>query len=358
MECQPKKIRVAALTSGQNIPSRRFRVSQHISNLKTYNIEVTEHCPVVNQHARLPGNLSNIRPRYLPPLLASQILLNSLCRIPGIIASHKAQILWLERSFVPGFEAMVSLTKAPRILDVDDAVWLMNPLGRGSAKALARSMNAVVAGNSFLADWYSNYCSRVHVVPTAIDCQQFFLKPESEDHDDSFVIGWTGTAGNFKYLKMIEKALARFLTNFPKARLLILAEKRPHFEFVAQDKVEFMPWSAATEASGLHRMDVGIMPLEDDDWTRGKCSFKMLQYMAVGLPVIVSPVGMNKEVLQRGLFGFSAENNNAWYQYLEALYFDRQLRFDLGRVGRSVVEKNYDVRVVSSQLSQIMKGLV
>jgi glycosyltransferase involved in cell wall biosynthesis len=262
--------------------------------------------------------------------------------------------MWLERCFIPGAEALVHLTKAPRVLDVDDAVWLMNPLGKMSAGHLARSVDAVIAGNSFLANWYSNYCNKVYIVPTAIDCQRFLIKQNgSKTKNDLFVIGWTGTSGNFKYLKLIETPLARFLENHRQARLLIVADRSPTFEFIPKSQVMFEPWTAQTESIILNNMDVGIMPLVDDDWTRGKCSFKMLQYMATGIPVVVSKVGMNNEVLAKGLCGFGADNNEEWYQCLELLCSKPHLQVNMGKSGRMIVEDNYSLEVVSGQLAKV-----
>jgi glycosyltransferase involved in cell wall biosynthesis len=281
-------------------------------------------------------------------------MLNILCRIPGMIGTYKADAVWLERSFIPGVEALVGLTKAPRVLDVDDAIWLMTPLGAKSARLLTRSVDAVIAGNSFLADWYSNYCKKVHIVPTAIDCRRFFPKKNSSENGNGlFVIGWTGTSSNFKYFKLIEKPLARFLENHRQARLLVVADRKPAFDSIPQSQLIFEAWTEQAESEILHKIDVGIMPLADDDWGRGKCGFKMLQYMATGIPVVVSNVGMNKEILEKGSCGFGADNDDEWYQCIELLFSRPQLRVDLGKSGRVIVEDNYSMDVVSGKLAEV-----
>lgn len=357
MGTQRKKIRVAALTSSRNDPTARFRFRQHIAVLDKYCVEVTEHCPAFNQLARLPGKLSNIRTRYIPPILCAQMLLNAFLRIPGIVGTYKADVLWLERCFIPGLDALVHLTKAPRVLDVDDAIWLMTPLGEWSAKLLTRSVDAVIAGNNYLADWYSKYCKKIYIVPTAIDCQRFLPKQDGpKTENDFFVIGWAGSSANFKYLKLIEKPLARFLTNHPRSKLLIVADRGPVFKLIPKSQVMFEPWMVQTEATILHKMDIGIMPLTDDDWTRGKCSFKMLQYMATGIPAVVSNVGMNKEILAKGLCGFGVDNNEAWYEYLELLYSKPHLRAELGRTGRMIAESSYSIEVISRQLADVFRS--
>ena len=350
-------VRVAALTSSQSEPASRFRIKQYIPKLLSYNVHVTDYCPIISQHARLPGILSNIRTRYLPPVVASQLLINSFLRIPGILGSYRADVLWLERCFIPGLDVLVRLTKAPRVLDVDDAVWLMNPLGEKSAGFLTRNVDAVIVGNDYLANWYSSFCKKIYVIPTAIDFQRFSLKQNSlEGASNQFIIGWTGSSSNFKYFKLVEKPLARFLADHVEAKIFIIADKRPVFEMIPENKIIFERWTPQSESSLLHQMDIGIMPLTDDDWTRGKCSFKMLQYMATGIPVIVSSVGMNKEVLAKGFCGYAAENDDDWYDHLVELYSKPALREELGRTGRSIIENNYSIEIISKQLAEVFRG--
>lgn len=353
-----KTIRVTALTSGKNGPASRFRVRQHVPALKALDVLVADHCPIISQHARLPGRLSKIRTRYMPPVLVAQLLMNLIGRIPGAISSYRSDILWIERSFLPGLEPLVTLTRGPRVLDVDDAVWLMNPMGEKWAAQLARRTDAVIAGNHYLADWYSPHCKQIFVVPTAIDCVRF--RPRNFDThrlDDLFVVGWTGTSGNFIYLKQIETALARFLKDHPKARFLITADKRPQFGMLSESQIIFRPWTAATESEILHQMDVGIMPLANDRWTRGKCSFKMLQYMATALPIVASPVGMNNELFGKGEIGFAASTHDEWYSALHELYVNPTLRENAGRSGRAIVEADYSGEVVAQKLANIFRRL-
>ena len=124
------------------------------------------------------------------------------------------------------------------------------------------------------------------------------------------------------------------------------------------EKVRFVPWNRESEATALHSMSVGVMPLIDTKWSRGKCSFKMLQYMAVGLPVVVSPVGMNLDVLQKADVGFAAACHDEWYEALSALYDNWTLQVKLGRAGRKVVEQFYSADTVAGELADIFKSLV
>jgi glycosyltransferase involved in cell wall biosynthesis len=276
-------------------------------------------------------------------------------RIPALFQSRTADLIWLSRDLVQGYPTFERLLKRPRILDVDDAIWLSFPLGRIGQPWTARGMDAVIAGNDYLADYYSRYCRTIFVVPTGIDTQRFTPKPAGGDTDGPFTIGWTGLRSNYKYLRLIEPVLQRFLEAHPDSRLLLISNEPWKSDLISPERIEFHPWTPAEENRLLHRMTVGLMPLPDDPWTRGKCSFKMLQYMAAGLPVVVSPVGMNKQVLQKGTLGFAAQTPDEWYDALETLYQNPSLRQSMGRTGRQVVEQFFSTDILAERLAEIFR---
>ncbi len=149
---------------------------------------------------------------------------------------------------------------------------------------------------------------------------------------------------------------ARFLRNHDRAEILLIANRPWDHKLLPPEKVKFIPWTPQNEASTLHEMSVGIMPLPDTDWARGKCSFKMLQYMAVSLPVVVSPVGMNQDILQKGPVGLPAQTPDHWYQALESLYNNWSQQTQMGTAGRSVVEKFYNAKTIAKELAKIIKN--
>ncbi|MHC4740199.1 MAG: glycosyltransferase family 4 protein [Planctomycetota bacterium] len=338
-DAQP--ITLAALTTGFNRPSSRFRMRQYITRLAKHGVNVQEHIPFIEKTCYLPGPFKAIR------------------HIPSLFRSRDADLVWLSRSFVKGYETFERLLGRPRILDVDDAVWLGKPLGRFAVPDIARSMDAVIAGNNYLAEYFGRYCKKVYVVPTAIDLDRYKLCSQTVmESREEFVIGWTGTASNYKYLKTIESVLGRFLREHTRAEFMVISDRCWKYELLPPEKVRFIMWDREKEVSALHSMSVGIMPLTDDKWTRGKCSFKMLQYMAAGLPVIASPVGMNREVLQKGDIGFAADSPDEWYEALTALYEDRSLQVKLGLAGREVVEQFYNADMIARELADIFKSLL
>ena len=313
---------VAALTAGQNTPSSRFRMRQHFHRLAEHGIAVNEHKPFFEKSCGLPS-----------PFKAA-------ARIPALFNSRHADVVWVGKELVQGYMTFERLLKRPRVIDVDDAIWLSRPFGRFAAPRIARAMDAAIVGNEYLADWFSNYCAQVFVVPTAIDIDHY--RPAEETPSEQFTIGWTGIARNYCFLDEIKSALGRFLHAHPDAKL-VLVSNRPWTKHGLPDhQVQFIPWSPETEVTGLQNASVGIMPLPDTPWTRGKCSFKMLQYMAVGLPVIVSAVGMNRDVLAKGQVGLPAESAQQWCEGLETFYENRELGHTMGAAGRRVVEEHFN----------------
>jgi glycosyltransferase involved in cell wall biosynthesis len=134
---------------------------------------------------------------------------------------------------------------------------------------------------------------------------------------------------------------------------LVLCDRQPTFKSLPSDRWEFARWSIESEVSLGQRMDVGLMPLKDSELSRGKCGFKMLAYMALGLPVVVSPVGVNQEILARGQIGFPARSTNDWFEALQRLYRDAELSNRMGQTGRRIVEQHYSVRTNVAKLAEI-----
>jgi len=334
-------IKITALTGGPRAPAARFRVRQYIPRLAEHGVFVREHIPFFHENCGLPS------------------FFKALSQIPGVMASRKADIAWIGRELVQGYETFERFLKRPRLMDVDDAVWFDWPFGKYAIPRIARQMDAIVAGNAYLADWFSRYCKKIYILPTAIDIKRYSKRPNSiVSEKKKFTIGWTGVAHNYSYLKLIEQPILRFLQSHSDAEVLIIAERPWRSAEIPPERVRFIRWSEQIEVDSLKEMSVGLMPLSDNEWTRGKCSFKMLQYMAVGLPVAVSPVGMNKDVLAKGEAGFAPTSTDEWYQALEALYKDRNLQIRMGNMGRRIVEEHFSATKVADALAGIFKGLL
>jgi len=343
-----KAVKVAALTCGKNVPSARFRVRQLIPSLSEHGVELREFVPLVSKY---PPERKYLRPVWGVTALAA--------RIPAVIAAQRYDIVLFQRELISTFVTLEPLTKRPRVLDVDDAIYLHR--GGRFAERLARLVDLVICGNDFLADRFSKWNKNVTVIPTAIDTRRFMPleHPERDSLEERYVIGWTGTSSNFRYLYSIEMALAQVMKMFPDAVLRVIADKAPGFHTIPKDKVQFMPWSPENEVKGVQTMTVGIMPLANGEWEKGKCGCKMLQYMACGVPVVVSPVGMNAQILALGKVGLAAGSHDEWVEALRGiLAAGREVREKMGREGRRVAEAYFSVEVIAPRLAQALKEFV
>jgi glycosyltransferase involved in cell wall biosynthesis len=347
-----KKITVTALTSGATDPSTRFRIRQYIEPLALHGIEVREFCPRISKYATLPKCLSGLG--VIPKILF--FILKILSRVPGLIRSQQTQITWINRELIPGRKSLVNLVGGIRVFDIDDAVWVGSERSEKRIQEILRNVDAVFAGNNYLADWCRPYCSRVFIVPTAIDTSKFVPRRQVEARCD-FVIGWTGTKYTIKYLYDIERSLQIFFENYVNVVLLVVSDEKPKDDFLAGYKTRWIKWSTEIEASSIQEMDVGLMPLPNDEWTKGKCSFKMIQYMASGIPSVVSPVGMNEMILNLGDVGIGAVSIDDWVESLSKLYHDRNLCAEMGRTARHFAEKRFSVDVVSCEIANAFRDI-
>lgn len=323
------------------MPSTRFRWAQYIPDLVASGLVVSEYCAAFGSYA--PMKKSD-RPIWLVKTLGE-----SLARS---ILSRSADVCFLQRNMVATLHTWEGLLKKPIVFDVDDAIFVGQ---RGnSANKIAQRAEIIVCGNSYLANHFERF-GKVEILPTAVDSERY--KPNHVASRDEIVIGWSGTSGGFEYLYDIEESLSQVLKARPKAVLKIVSDRRPNFKLIPEEQFHYEAWTAASEVQALQGFSIGIMPLVDDPWSRGKCSFKMLTYMAVGIPVIVSPVGMNIEILNKGKCGLSADSRTQWVESLIHLIDDVSERKVMGVVGREILEKFYSRKVIGPRLAEIISSV-
>lgn len=333
-------VTVIAYTGGWNAPSRVFRLQNYQAPLRTFGIDITE-CP--SSAGVYPPERKWLRPPWA--------LWNLVDRAPDTLRSRWYDLVFLQREMLSTFVTWEPLTKKPRVFDVDDALW-DHPRGAFAWK-IARFCDQVICGNSFLAEHFSRWNPNVSILPTPVNTTEF-CPAEVHPDADRPIIGWMGLPSGFKYLYRVEAALARVLRMFPEVVFRIVSSKRPDCRMMPLNQVQWIPWTPDTEARAIQGMTVGIMPLDDSVFARGKCSYKMLLYMACGVPVVVSPVGMNADVLKRGSVGFGAISEQDWISNLSELLSNPQLRSKMGQVGRKIVVDQFSVGVLAPQLARIL----
>jgi glycosyltransferase involved in cell wall biosynthesis len=347
---------VAAITSGRKVPSSRYRVRQYIDPIRSFGIQVREYPALFSRYASLP-RLPGEGTLMMRPVYAAWQATKVAASLPGLVGSRKHQITWLERTLVPGRYSLEGLLRRPLVFDVDDAIWLGHRKAAEAAARMASKADLLIVANQFLADWFQNHGARaVHVVPTVIDTRRFQPSP-GNGSDATFTIGWTGTRVSLPYLNSIERPLSRVFAEIPQAKLLVVCDTPPVLPSLPPDRVEFVRWSPETEVTGVQRMDVGVMPLVDDELSRGKASLKMLQYMACGLPVVVSPVGTNAEILSMSAIGFGPGNDDDWAEALIELHRSAELRTTMGIAGRTLAEERFSVQHWTPRLAALFKEL-
>jgi glycosyltransferase involved in cell wall biosynthesis len=246
-----------------------------------------------------------------------------LLRWADVAVLHQIKLSSLEARLLAAFARR-------RIFDVDDAIYVRKPrrLGeeaddsiwrRRKFAATCRWVDVVAAGNEVLAGVARESARTIVILPTAIDTDCY--RPSIATPSDPPTIVWIGSPENLVYLEMIRPALARLQPLHARLRLKIICSRFPDWPEICIDRV---PWSSATEAAELATAHIGIMPLTDDAWARGKCAFKLLQYMAASLPCVASPVGANTEAVLQGLTGFHARDVEEWFTALDALNADQR----------------------------------
>ena len=191
------------------------------------------------------------------------------------------------------------------------------------------------------------------ILPTPIDTVRF--EPSRIRPDWGSALGWVGHSDNLPYLERLAPALRKLVERHPRMRLIVVADRAPKLEGVP---LEFRRWTLEREVAAFDEMSVGLMPLDDDEWARGKCAFKALQYMALGLPTVVSPVGMNAEVIEDGRHGYHARDQDGWFAALDRLLSDVEHARVLGEAGRRRVERDYSVSVTSERLVGLLRELL
>lgn len=337
-------MRVAALTGGRRVPSARFRVAQYVAPLAALGVELREFPAALGSY---PPRTSWARPAWLAGTL--------LDRIPAVLQSHRFDVTLIQRELVSTLRTFESLTGRPRVLDIDDAVWLLRD-GKFIDRIAARC-DLVLCGNDYLAEHFRAVNGAIRVLPTPVDTDRYAPIGREGPAKTPTVIGWTGTSGGFRYLYQIEDALTRVLKRHPDVRLRVISDRSPSFSHIPPDRLEFVLWRPESEVQAVQDMSIGLMPLADSPWERGKCSYKMLLYMACAIPVVVSPVGMNAEVMRLGKIGHAARTPEDWVSALLSLLEDPDGARAMGMEARRVVEERFSLRQLAPQLERHLRDV-
>jgi glycosyltransferase involved in cell wall biosynthesis len=353
-------MKVLFLTIGPHTgASPRFRVHQYLPCLQRSGVEY-EVCPL-------------LRPEQMQRWQAEEgkwsqlmlILWQVANRVRDIRRAKRFDVIFVQKGLTAfnyrGLDRLLFAQRRPVVFDFDDSVHL-RPMQRfrysllrglqdaGQVRSIIAKSRSVIAGNAYLAEFARRHNGSVTIIPTSVDTDTHQAKAARINGEcstsNAAVVVWTGSVSTNPHANQLAPSLRRVIGRAP-VKLLIISNTLNGIGSGAFEGVplEFRPWRLETQVTDLQAGDIGVMPLPDDEWTRGKCGMKALLCMACGLPVVVSPVGVNTEIVTDDVNGFCAGLEDEWVDKLCRLASDGDLRRRLGKAARETVEERYSVRV-------------
>ncbi len=342
-------------------PSQRFRFEQYISLLENNNYKVRYESFL---------DYSLWRKIYDPKSSALDkffgVIRGFIKRIKVLLSCYQFDFVFIHREAAPFgppiFEWMLSRIFNKRIIyDLDDAIWLKDNnsesllitllKNRGKIKKIVKFSYKVSCGNHFLASYCKQYNSNSILNPTTIDTNYHLPKNGQTSPANKITIGWTGTHTTLKYLDLVVPLLQELETEIDFL-FIVIANQDPEIKL---NNYTFVPWNKSTEIADLQKIDIGVMPLYNNEWENGKCGFKALQFMALEIPVLVSPVGASNIIVNHGVTGFHCTDDSDWKTYLLELISSSEKRTKVGKNGRKYVVENYSVESNADNFLSLFK---
>lgn len=286
-------------------------------------------------------------------------------RLQFILKVSQFDFLWVEKEMLPWIPAWLEISLLPNnipfVVDYDDAVFhrydqhhlsIVRKILGDKIDAVMRRADLVIVGNDYLGLRAKNAgAKRIKLLPTVVDMSRYQI---SAKNHSQLTIGWIGQTSTSQYLASIVPVLQKIIDLYG-VRVVAVGANELQFKDLP---IHVTPWAEATEVSEIEQFDIGIMPLSDDAWEKGKCGYKLIQYMACRKPVIASPVGVNKEIVVEGVNGFLANNSEEWFKALQTLCEDAQLRERFGKAGQQRVEQDYCLQVTAPRLQKLFYSVL
>lgn len=342
-------------------PAQRFRIEQFLPYLKNDNIHTCLNWILNEREDRYFYNGNIVQKLYV--FLSSTFkLFKIVFFLPNnSVVFIQREVYFLGTSF---FEKWIA-RKAKIIYDFDDSIWLPNISASNKKYSFLKNPNKtneiirladiVIAGNQFLANYAMQYNQKVVVIPTVLNTDLY--KPLLKSDESKIVIGWSGSHSTIEHFKLAIPFLVKIKQKYgDRIKFKVMGDI--NFSCPELD-IQGIPWTENKEIEIINSFDIGIMPLPDNAWARGKCGFKGLQYMSLEIPTIMSPVGVNAEIIQDGINGLLANADEEWIDKISSLIEDIELRRKIGKAGRKKVLENYSVKVWSEVFKKtIQSGII
>lgn len=342
------------------VPGQRFRIEQWHPRLQAQGVEFVVSTLLTASQQRLLYSRGRAARKAI--MLAGTMLRRAL----DVRLARQVDAIWLHRAAWPVgpalLERLLARTGVPLIFEFDDAIYLADTAEAnrrwralkfaGKTSAICRLSTHVVVGNAYLADHAARFNPAVTTIPTTIDTDVYHPRADYRDASP-VVIGWSGSRTTVAHLGTLDRVIQRVAAEVP-VRLRVIGTDAYPLEGVDTAAME---WSPEREVPELSRFDIGVMPLPDEEWARGKCALKALQYMALGVPTVTSPVGVNADIIRDGENGLLARDEDEWVAKLVGLSRDVALRESLGRAGRQTVERTYSAAVQAPRVLELLERL-
>lgn len=342
--------------------SSRYRVLQYLPYLEAHGIRCTVSSFLSPRFYRMAYQRGHWWAK------SGHFLVSSLKRVRDMMRSGRYDVVFIHLEAFPigppFIEWLLSVRGLPIVFDLDDAIFLprssmANPLVRwfrmpNKISTILRWSRCVITCNDYLRQYAEQFSPQVYVIPTCVDVQQFNV-PASRPHRSRALIGWIGSYSTAPYLDVLKPVLPRLAERY-EFTFKIVGSTRP-FRLPGVDIIQ-EPWTLARDVSYFQELDIGVYPLPPEPWVLGKTGFKTVQYMAVGVPCVVSDIGRNREIVRDGVNGFLAATDGEWVEKLGRLLSDPHLREKLGQMGRRTVEERYSLAVHAPTLISVLREAV
>ncbi len=342
-----KNVLIQCLHRPDRSPSQRFRFERYLPYLEQNGYRFT-----FSNLLDEKDDLIFYKPGHYFAKLRI-VLQSTWKRMRELCKAKKYDLLFVQREgYMLGtafFEKRMA-RKIPMIFDFDDAIWMHNVSegnkklaflkNAGKTRELIQAASLIFAGNTYLADYARQFNSNTVIVPTTLDTDKY--RPVEVKEKTKICIGWSGSFSTIPHFELAIPVLKSIKQQFGD---------RVYFKVYGDDRYENkelgikgVAWSATKELEELSEIDIGIMPLPDDEWSKGKCGFKGLLYMSLGIPAVMAPVGVNSEIIEHGVNGYLPSNQNEWVECLSRLVGDTNLRRQIGNRGKETVEQHYSIK--------------
>ncbi|TAN62771.1 glycosyltransferase [bacterium] len=292
--------------------------------------------------------------------------LGFLSRISDLICISRFDIVFIHREACPiggaFFETLAARAGRPIVFDFDDAIYLasssrcnnfIEKLKRpGKVESIIKKSSVVIAGNNYLADFSRRFNHNTWVIPTCIDTGKYRLY--EKEVKEEVVIGWVGSITTLDFLRPMENTFRRLSAKFANLKFKVVGG---HFSLDGLSNITSVVWSEPGEKSELLSLDIGIMPMPDNEWTKGKCGFKAILYMSMGLPCVCADVGANKDIIEDGLNGYLASSEEEWVSKLSLLVESAELRRKIGAAGRKTAEERFSLKANTPKFLAVIQSV-